>query len=278
MDYSGSPQDFILTLFFEGGSYRVPIHLDARADLDLDVASLIRSGMPDDHGNVIPSNIQEGSALLSGAAGDERTKLYVASTTSTFNVRNGTCSNQCGTCDGVVEEDLIPASISLGVGQSTQATGEIVYSTGSAYYYTSDASSWSSSAPATASVASSGIVTSQAVGSSTISFWIDGVVVVSGYICTGNSFYCPIGGVGGSGPESSPPTVTSKGPLNVPLSNSPGAANGTDTIQLTAVGDPPGGTYSWSADNSNVSISNQSSSTVSVQAQRLEAVNAFAPR
>jgi hypothetical protein len=69
-NYSGAPEDLVLTLHFEAGSYRVPIHLEAGADLDLDLASLFRSRVPDDHGTVLPSNIIEGSATLASVEGE----------------------------------------------------------------------------------------------------------------------------------------------------------------------------------------------------------------
>jgi hypothetical protein len=49
-NYSASTQDLTLTLHYAGGSYDVPVHLEPGADLDLDVVSLSRSGVPDAHG------------------------------------------------------------------------------------------------------------------------------------------------------------------------------------------------------------------------------------
>jgi len=196
-NYSGDTQDLVLTLHFEAGSYNVPIHLEASADLDLDLATLFKSRVPDENGTLLPNNIYEGSATLASTKG-ESAKLSVASSASTFNVRNGTCTNQCGTCNGPVSEAFIP--LSLGIGASAQATGTMTYNTGSIYYVTTNASSWSASGSTVASIQSSGMATGVSAGSSQATWVIDGAYYGAGYICTGNSFYCPSGTVGATGP------------------------------------------------------------------------------
>jgi hypothetical protein len=64
-----------------------------------------------------------------------------------------------------------------------------------------------------------------------------------------------------------PPTVSISGPSSVALAapNTPGAVN---TIQLTATGNPTDGTstYSWMANNGNVTLTNDTTQTVTVQA------------
>lgn len=110
---------------------------------------------------------------------------------------------------------------------------------------------------------SSYIATAGGVGSVTASYEyteFDEAYDIFDY-CEPNYTQGPITGGGGT-----VPTVTSSGPANVTLSNESGAANGTDTIQLTAVGSPTGGTYSWKSDNSHVTLTNISSAVVSVQA------------
>lgn len=69
-NYKLTPQDLVLTLYFSGGQYRIPIHLDARQSYNLDMMSLVRSRVPDSVGNLIPDNITSGSALLSSSEGE----------------------------------------------------------------------------------------------------------------------------------------------------------------------------------------------------------------
>jgi hypothetical protein len=54
-------EDAELILFFEGGQYHLPLHLAANASSSVSLGSLIKSGTPDADGNVIPSNVVQGS-------------------------------------------------------------------------------------------------------------------------------------------------------------------------------------------------------------------------
>ncbi len=203
-NYRATAEDLTLTLYYQGGSYRLPVHLEGGEDLELDVASLIRSRKPDANGTVIPGNITEGSATLSGTGGDFD-KIYVASSTSTFNVKTGTCTNQCGSCNGVTQGEVIPASILLSsFGQSAQATGQLTFNTGTVQSFTSGGN-WQGGG-SVATVSSSGLVTANQFGNSSASFGVDEIFYES-YICTGNSFVCPSGNIGGQAPVSVTPAV-----------------------------------------------------------------------
>ncbi|HEV2852020.1 MAG TPA: hypothetical protein VHC97_04375 [Thermoanaerobaculia bacterium] len=68
----------------------------------------------------------------------------------------------------------------------------------------------------------------------------------------------------GDTPADTLPSVRVSGPLTVPLGDK-------NTVQLTAVGTPSGGTYSWTTSSNKVSLSNTSSDQVTVTAQTMSA-------
>jgi len=72
----------------------------------------------------------------------------------------------------------------------------------------------------------------------------------------------PVGG-GGDGGEDPPPTVSVSGPSSVAVASS-GTSGALNTITITASGSPAGGTYSWTASNGNVSLSNANTASVTV--------------
>ncbi len=194
-NYSAAAQDLLLKFFFEGGSYRLPVHLEPGADLELDLATLIRTQKPNDQGAVIRSNLTKGSAILS-AAESERTHIEIASSTATFNVRNDTCTPQCAVCNGVASTALLPAPINLPVSGSIQGTAKFTYNTGYSYQLTTGAH-WSGTS--TASAALSGLITGLQPEQTSIGFYNDDVFYESNY-CTTGTFNCPSGFVQGGGP------------------------------------------------------------------------------
>lgn len=62
-------QDILATFYYGDGSgkYTLPVHLDRQASTMIDMAMLIMEKKPDASGNVIPANIQEGSAQFASA-------------------------------------------------------------------------------------------------------------------------------------------------------------------------------------------------------------------
>jgi len=66
--------------------------------------------------------------------------------------------------------------------------------------------------------------------------------------------------------ETVKPTITITGPQEVPIAQT-GNQGIVNTIQLTASGNPTGGTYSWTANGNAVSLTDQNSATVIVQGQ-----------
>jgi len=186
-NYLGKSEDLTLTLYYAGGNYVIPIHLEPRANFEVDMASLIHTGHADPKGSVIPQSITEGSAILADAL-DERNRIYVASNTGIFNVRTATCINQCQTCNGVSSLSITPNPATVVVKNTIQAQAKETWNTGSIYYTTGG--EWSSSAP-NVSVNANGVVTGVSAGSSQIQLTETGLPAPAGYICTGPNGGCP---------------------------------------------------------------------------------------
>ena len=157
-NYKDAAQDLMLTLFYCGGQYRIPIHLAARQAYNLDMMTLVHSRVPDPDGALIPSNIASGSALLSNIHGDPA-KMEVVSTSATYNVRNATCQPGCETCNGVTQVQVVPGSFTLQPNATAQATASEIYNTGASY---PAGGTWSTGDSAVATVSSSGLITAAA--------------------------------------------------------------------------------------------------------------------
>lgn len=118
-------QDFVFTLFYSGGHYAHPIHLDPRATQMFNVSEILRSATPDAEGNVIPADVREGSAEISGPQG-ENEHILVSMDAGTYNVRKAICGTYCQSCDGVTSTSIVASPFGVAVnGQTQQAFYEI---------------------------------------------------------------------------------------------------------------------------------------------------------
>lgn len=186
-NYSPIAEDLVLTLYYTGGKYLIPVHLEPRSDYEMDIATLIHSGQPDSLGTVIPQTITEGSANLADAQ-RERNKIFVALNAGVFNVRTATCGNQCQTCNGVQSLAITPNSINVDAGSTQQLFGLETMNTGSTSEVMSGA--WSSTS-GSASVNSNGLLTGTSVGTTTINLTESNLPAPAGYVCTGPNGGCP---------------------------------------------------------------------------------------
>jgi hypothetical protein len=184
-NYTTRAEDLTLTLYYRGGQYEIPIHIEPRADYEIDIASLVHSRAPDASGSVIPNSITEGSAILTDAKG-EGTKINIASNTAEFNVRNATCSVTCTTCNGVTQAQLVTLPFTLALNQTMQASAKLTYNTNSTYQTTSG--TWSGGSAV--SVDQTGLMTGVSPGSNIISLFLAGWPLGVGYICN-PSGACP---------------------------------------------------------------------------------------
>jgi hypothetical protein len=83
---SNQAEDLLVTLFFEGGLYKLPVHLAARQSVMLNVMEIIKAQRPDAEGNVIPSSITRGSAVVTGPH-NETDKIDVTVNAATLSVQ-----------------------------------------------------------------------------------------------------------------------------------------------------------------------------------------------
>jgi hypothetical protein len=120
-NYSDKDENLVLTLYYQAGQYKLPVHLAPNRSVSISLASLIKSGKPDADGNTIPGSIVQGSAKLTGARGDLDT-IDVILHSAIFNVRTGTCTVCCTYCNYLVASCITPGDITEGVGEVTNET------------------------------------------------------------------------------------------------------------------------------------------------------------
>jgi hypothetical protein len=148
-------QDFIFTLFFSGGSYKYPIHLEPRATRMFNVSEISSNQIPDVDGNLIPATVHEGSAEIAGAQADNE-QILIAWASGTYNVRKGTCGPHCYTCNGVQSQSMQLYNFGLAMGSDTAEHSVLNMNNGQHYDYTARAS-WSSSNTSVATVAAGNV-------------------------------------------------------------------------------------------------------------------------
>jgi hypothetical protein len=200
------PQDFSFELFFTGGHYTLPLHLEARASRTFNVSEIIQNQVPDAEGNVIPASVHEGSAKLSGSLAENQ-HILAALEAGIYNVRKATCVNECETCNGVTEAGVYVNPFSVPVNGTYGLSLMGTYNTGGQYALYA---SWSTTLSSVATVgATSGMVTGMSHGSATISAIASQEPVGAGYICLGPNPNCPTETFGGS----SGGTVTDNTPI-----------------------------------------------------------------
>jgi hypothetical protein len=250
-------QDFVFTIFFSGGHYLLPVHLDPRATHMFNVSEVIESQTPDSEGNVIPLSVQEGSAKLSGPHG-ENEHILVAMDAGTYNVRKATCAYRCINCNGAVSWAILANPFAVAMNGSTQLTFTSTWNTGNKYDRTR-ASTWGSSNTSVATV-NTGLVNGIGVGNIIIN-GADLSEPWPGQVCGSPTPPCPPDqGIDGSAPGSTIPTVKITGASNFAFV---GSDPTMPRVLQQAVGNPNGGTYGWTASPTNrISFDNASSDVV----------------
>jgi hypothetical protein len=153
----------------------------------IDMAMLIAANQPDADGNVIPSNIQEGSAQFESAKG-HREKITVVVSGGLYNVADATCGNICTTCCGDNNFGINPGTFFVPFGGSFQCGVTTVDCNGLEAY----PSSWSSSDTAVMTVDANGNVQGVSVGPATITAAYLPATVYTGQVCNTS---CPTNNV-----------------------------------------------------------------------------------
>jgi hypothetical protein len=190
-NHSDQPEDLLATLFFEGGHYKLPVHLASKQSAMFNVLEIIKAHSPDADGNTIPSSVTRGSAVISGPQ-DETQKIDVSINAATFSVRAATCDPICQQCMGFDGIFIEPDSLSLAVGdsQSVEVIGN--YSTG----YQQQV--WAALSSSDESVATVSGDTITAVGGGVADITADANLATDGTACPyefsndGDPMYCPM--------------------------------------------------------------------------------------
>jgi hypothetical protein len=112
-------QDYTFTLFFSGGHYDLPIHLEPRETRMFNISEVIQNQVPDKNGNLIPVEVHEGSAKISGIHADNEHILVVLDS-GTYNVRKATCFWRCVNCNGAATTSFAVLNFSVLVGGTVQ--------------------------------------------------------------------------------------------------------------------------------------------------------------
>jgi hypothetical protein len=135
-------QDFVITLFFAGGRYALPLHLEARATRMFNISEIVHNQIPDADGSIIPANVHEGGFKISGSRA-ENESILVGIEAGTYNVRKATCGTVCETCNGYTSLSVIDNPFAVAAGSSHQQTAYAYWNTGQRYNITSNGT-WSS--------------------------------------------------------------------------------------------------------------------------------------
>jgi hypothetical protein len=176
-------QDYRFSLFFEGGRYQLPVHLEPRATHAFNISEIIQNQIPDEDGNLIPPAVHEGSAEITGAKAHNET-ILVAVDAGTYNVRKATCSYYCISCDGELLAFVNTTPFAMAKSGTHQLSFSIQDNHGNQY---SASGTWGSTQTSVATVSaqnggSNGLVTGVSSGNSTL--WAQGFGSVY------NSYYC----------------------------------------------------------------------------------------
>jgi hypothetical protein len=159
-------QDFVFTLFYSGGHYLHPLHLEPRATLMFNVSEIIHTQLPDSEGNVIPLGVHGGSAEITGPQG-ENEYILVAMDVGTYNVQKATCGPFCKTCQGAVDSWVTDDPFATPLGTNHQLTFTVQNHSGTQVNDTNNGGGgWTSSNTSVATV-NSGLVAPVAAGALT---------------------------------------------------------------------------------------------------------------
>ena len=149
-------QDLTFTLFYTGGQYLHPVHLEPRATLIFNVSELTHNATPDAAGNVIPEGVYQGSAEISGTQSEQQ-HILLAMDAGIYNVRKATCNGLCPSCTGFTGATVVVIAFSVPVAGQIQETFYMQMSSGN---QNAISGNWNSSNTTMATVTpTSGMVT-----------------------------------------------------------------------------------------------------------------------
>lgn len=171
---TNTAEDLALTLYWNSGHYKLPIHLEPEDSTMVMLSEVKRQNQPDPDGNVLPADLKEGSAvLLDAKRGIDHFQTVAAA--GIFNVADATCGSPCPQCQMLSQDFFSPNPTFGAVKGSTQFLMTAIKSDGSRWNVTSS-THWSSNNTSVATIqtigqSSPGLMTNVAVGTATITGW-----------------------------------------------------------------------------------------------------------
>ena len=100
-------QDLSITFYFDGGHYKLPVHLKANASAMFNASDIIMMQQPDAEGNNIPRGTLHGTAVLSAASADPEW-INVGVSVGIFNVSTATRLGRCPHCPTYNDFKVLP--------------------------------------------------------------------------------------------------------------------------------------------------------------------------
>lgn len=182
-------QDFAFTLYFNGGHYVLPVHLEARETRSLNVSEVIQNQVPDADGNIIPPSVHEGTAKIAGIHAATEA-ILVAIQAGIYNVRKATCGLICAGCTGFAGVAVVANPFTVTAGGTQQLSFVATDGSGN---MSSLLGSFSSSDTKIATVGTgSGVVTGVSAGSVSITATSNQQPLYIAYGCDKPEFFtCP---------------------------------------------------------------------------------------
>ncbi|MBI1746221.1 MAG: hypothetical protein HYR55_06500 [Acidobacteria bacterium] len=258
---SARPTALMAIILYEGGRYTPPlVTLDIGETVSMDIRQLRDNRTPDLQGRLLPSNLQSGQVLWIPHEKEIPIGRLVA-----FDMIAGTTSNfSCVNCtDDRSLLRCVPVSIVGNFGTSQQLTMYEDHYTSSipngpyASYLVTNQCAYSSQNASVATVSTTGLVNLVSPGSTSLTVQIDGFETRDdGFQWITVALLLIV-----NPPVDVDPTISVSGPSTVPLRS---GVIGQNNINLTAVGSPPGGAYSWSTTSNKVSLTNTDQPQVTV--------------
>ncbi len=247
-------------------SYELPeLTLPGHGSQLVDVGQVISDGQPDSDGEVIPVGVTLGGYRLRKVAGNPTASVITEALVINRRTKSFLTFYNTAICVQSIEFDPpsgVPIEGFVGDVRNIYIFG--VDENGFPWDFTAQGE-YFSGAENVAAITGPGFVSLVAPGETTVLTSIqyygpeqDCFLCSPEPTCvprTGNSF----------NPVRVRPTVSISGPANVPL-RGPGFS-GPNSMQLTATGNPGGGTFNWSTSSTKVALTNSTSATVTVTSQ-----------
>ena len=112
-------EDLSITFYFDGGHYKLPVHLNAGGSAMFNLSDIIMMQQPDSDGNKIPPGTLHGTAVLSAASADPQW-INVGVSVGIFNVSTATCGGHCPYCTDFIDFLVVADIGTAPVGQDTE--------------------------------------------------------------------------------------------------------------------------------------------------------------